>query len=337
MTPRKPPRSWPAAALLLLAQQPALEVDTRFQGTPAEAMQAVARLSAEEPERAIALAASFAEDEERPEAVRAEFRYAEGLALAGAGGLGPAAQAFASARALAGPGELRTAATYNQGTAELLAAEAQRLQTFKALQDPAAAGAPAGAAAGDPLAALRQVYLVAKATLVERLRADFADPDTRANLELVQRRLRELDDLEQQQEEEQQQQQDEQGDPNEEDQQGEKGEGKPDESQGDEEQQEQQEQGEKGEEQAEQQGKPPPAPADDPNAADPANQEAPQPSGAEEREAAANEGQGEPAERVLSREQVLRLLDKLDSIEEEAATLEALLRASRRVPVDKDW
>ena len=326
-----------AALLLLLAQEQALEVDTSFQGTPEEAMQAVARLSGDEPERAAALAESFAEDARWPEALRAEFRYAQGVVRDGAGAHGPAVQAFASARALAGPGELRVAATYNQGTAELLAAEEKRLETFKALQDPAGAGAAAQGSGADPLAVLRQAYLGARATLVERLRADFADPDTRANLELIQRRLRELDELERQKEEQEQQQQDQQqkGD---QDQQGDKGdEQKPDEGDKPEDPGKEDKPGDKGEKQDGEAGQPPPSPADDPNAADPANQGEQQPSGAEEREAAANEGQGEPAERVLSREQVLRLLDKLDAIDDEAAALQALLRASRRVPVDKDW
>ena len=125
-----------AALLLLFAQEQTLAVDTSFQGTPEEAMQAVARLSGDEYERAAALAEGFAEDARWPETLRAEFRYAEGVVRAGAGAHGPAVQAFASARALAGPGELRVAATYNQGTAELLAAEEKRLATFKALQDP---------------------------------------------------------------------------------------------------------------------------------------------------------------------------------------------------------
>jgi hypothetical protein len=40
---------------------------------------------------------------------------------------------------------------------------------------------------------------------------------------------------------------------------------------------------------------------------------------------------------VLSHEEVMRLLDRLDDLEDEAQVLEALLRATRRIPVDKDW
>ena len=61
---------------------------------------------------------------------------------------------FASARALAGPGELRVAATCNQGTAELLAAG-------RSACDPAGSGRGRAAARGRArtLAALRRAYL----------------------------------------------------------------------------------------------------------------------------------------------------------------------------------
>ena len=316
------------AAALALSQGQALEVDTSFQGTPAEALAAVQNLAGGEPERAAALADSFAKDERHPEALRAEFRFAQGVVLAGAGGDGPAAQAFASARALAGPGELRIAATYNQGTAELRAAEALRMETFRRLQDPAGAGAAAAPGSGaDPLAVLRQAYLRAKGTLLERLRADFTGEDARANLELIQRRLRELDELERQAEEEQQQQEQQQ----EEQQQGEQDEQQKSEGEEGEQQegegQESQQSEQPGEEQKEEQP--------DQGAADPLQDL--QPSGELPDVQPGDESSGEPAERVLSHEEVMRLLDRLDELEDEAQVLEALLRATRRIPVDKDW
>jgi hypothetical protein len=324
--------------LALVLAQAVLEVPLGFSGTPEQALASIAELATAEPERAARIAAELATSS-HPEPLRAEFRYAEGwlLAQGGAGGEpnhGAAAAAFASARALAGPGELRDAATYNQGTVELLLAEDLRART---LAQPPGAGV---GDASDPLAELRQAYLRAKATLVARLRSQAAHADTRANLELVQRRLREIEELERQREE---QQQEEQQQEDQEEDQGQEGEQEPQKGDPGEENQDQPPEEdpegenpdaskEPGEGQPEDEQKPPGEDAAEPAAPEPAGErpgELPEPK--------PSAAPGAPAERVLSREEVLRLMDKLEALDEEAAALEALLRASRRVPVEKDW
>ena len=176
----------------------------------------------------------------------------------------------------------------------------------------------------DPLQTARAAYLAAKEPLIERLRADWRDEDTRANLELIQRRLAELDEIERRREEqrqEQQQDQDQQGD-------GEgEGDGSEDPSEGEAE----------GEESS---------PADgsgDPNQTqpgqgeeEPQTQAAPRPAEGEG-EARSGTDPSELAERHLTREEVMRLLDKLGELEEAGAELEARLREARRIPVDRDW
>ena len=45
----------------------------------------------------------------------------------------------------------------------------------------------------------------------------------------------------------------------------------------------------------------------------------------------------QPAERHLTREEVMRLLDKLADIDEEGELLRQLLKKAERIPVEKDW
>jgi len=61
----------------------------------------------------------------------------------------------------------------------------------------------------------------------------------------------------------------------------------------------------------------------------------PEDSGAEEAPPTRRSAREE--ERVLSREEVQRLLDQLQEIEEQARAVRALLRERRRIPVEKDW
>jgi len=282
---------------------------------------------------------------------RAEVQYALGLvhtaaAQAPADPSGPppdileAAPAFESARALAGPGELRLDATYNLGGVFL--AEGERLRaTIPEIAGAANPGSqqqvvgppglppPGGAADGnDPLERARSAYETSKEHLIERLRADWRDADTRANLELIQRRLKELDELERQREEQQQEQEQEQ------DQEGEDGEGEEGENQESDEEPE----GEDAENQ-------------DPSESDAeGDPEQPQPEGGEQpnetEETQPPEGEPEPQppvdpselqERHLTREEVMRLLDRLAELEQQREKLDELLRESSRVPVPRDW
>ncbi len=233
------------------------------------------------------------------------------------GGFQPAAGAFQAARALSGPGVLRLDATYDLGLVHFHEGERAREQ----IPEVSGAALPeTDPAALDPLGAARAAYSEAKAVFVERLRADWRDEDTRANLELLQRRLKELDEIERQRQEEKEQEQEPQRQPSDE--------------------------GQSGDEEQPSDGEPqePQKDSEDPDAGkdQPARDQPPegqpgedQPRGGEQQpadpESAAN------AERRLTREQVLQLLDKLGELEKEAQALEAQIREARRVPVTRDW
>jgi hypothetical protein len=286
-----------------------------------------------------------------------------------------AAGEFQTARALAGAGELRLDATYDAGVVELQTAERLRARIPEVAQALGSAatpglqqvpppappgpivppGGPQPGAPGatpeqeDPLPLARAAYERARGTLCERLRADWQDVDTRANLELVQRRLRELDEIERRREEQQEQQeqqqepsddpsQDEEGDPKDQ----EKSEQDPsqqdpsqeDQSSQQEEQRDPQEQQEQQEEPSEeQQGDP----NEDPTAEQPSPenpQELEPPEGAEQGEA---QPQAQDSERHLTREEVMRLLDRLAEMEQQGKEFEARLRQARRQAVERDW
>lgn len=251
---------------------------------------------------------------------------------------------FESARALAGPGPLRLEATYDLGLAYLATGErwrahlpevAQRsdppLQVPLPTPPPPSDPAAAPEQAPDPLAQARVLYGLAKEALIERLRADWRDADTRANLELIQRRLRELDEIERQREEEQQeQQQDPSQDPNDQgdqEQPGDEGqEGEPQEGDQDTPPEEQQGNPEDPKKDDEQQ-----VPSGEERELGPEDVQPPQSGG----EAESRQQTGE--ERVLTREEVMRLLDQLGELEDQREALEAALRQARRVPVERDW
>jgi Ca-activated chloride channel family protein len=307
-----------------------------------------------------------------PERDRARAHFALGLTAAtraiehpeeGEPARAAAREAFALARALAGPGELRRDATYDLGMIELLHAEEVRA-TLPELGGaaPALGGsgqpalgaptAPQGAAepASDPLEEARSLYQAARGWFVERLRLEWQDEDTRANLELVQRRLRELDEIEKQREEQrEEEQQDPQQDPNkdeQQDQQDEKDEkggenqsdaqddqkGDPEkdrspeeqDSEGEQQQEKPQEESEEGErkpdEQKGQEEQPPEQPSEGEAGKEPPPQ-APQSS----------------EERVLTREEVMQLLDKLAELEEKQKAFEAAVRARQRAKMKRDW
>lgn len=306
-------------ALVALAPQEELGGGLSFRGTPAEALASVERLSdLGEAGRAIKIATEFAHDEEAGEPLRAEFHYAIGVVRSRHQLASPAEDAFLSARALAGPGELRLDATYDAGTLRLQRGELLWSEFLQSGGQPA----PGRKEAEDPLGPIRAAFLAAKELLIERLRGDWRDDDTRANLELIQRRLRMIDALEQMQQEE------EQPDPNESsDEEGEQGD--PNES-GDEQQ---------GPPEDQEGGEQPPAEGD-PNRdeSEDGAGEQPQPQPGELPDVDPQQVAAEQdAERHMSREDVMRLLDKLQQLEEEQRLLEALLRERRRIPVEKDW
>lgn len=274
------------------------------------------------------------------EPLRAEVHFAQGLAHLAGGESSSAEAAFGRARALAGPGELRLEAMYNRGLTVLLAAEAWRARIPELGGTPPAPAAPLPggsppAEEPDPLREARNAYLGARERLVERLRADWRDADTRANVELVQRRLAELDEIERQREEQQEQQ--EQQDQSREQSGGEE---ESDESkEGDGSQQEEERESEEGSEGEEKSGAPPDAP-------EPQAEEDRKESEGEEQQTGQEEGgeeepqseQSSPAQEVhLTREEVLRLLERLRQHEEEGTAVQRRLQQSARRGTSRDW
>jgi len=282
-----------------------------------------------------------------PERERAEFHYAHAVALGAAQSFAEAALAAHAARGLAGSSELGLASAYNAGTYRLMRAEELRREipqvreklALPPVAPPAPGSTPSGPtgaeSASDPIATARAAYLAARSDLVERWRAGAAHVDTRANLELVARRLRELDQLDQQQQAQQsdpnqRQDPDQKQDPQKQDQQQNQGQDAQDQQQQDQQQPDpkQQQDPNKPQDQQDQQ-KDPTQPPD-------AQQQPPEDSGA------ASSGDGaDPAqpqdERVLTPEEIQRLMQQLERIEDEAAQVQALLRRARRVPVKRDW
>ena len=263
-----------------------------------------------------------------------------------------ALDAFGSARALAGPGELRQDATYDLGTLELLRAERLRAKIPEVSGQPAMPAAPAAPTGNqlgagtpppeDPPPRARERYLAARDWLVERLRADWKDEDVRADLELVQRRLHELDAIE----EKRKQEQDQQKKSQDEDQQNK-------DQQNKDQQDKDQKDGEKPQDQnppkdpQDQKGnendKKPEDAEDQPKPDEKDGQPKPEDAQQEQPPPDAKEGQAgtpkepPPAERLLTREEVMQILDRLAEIEREHAALEAAGRARRRAGVKRDW
>jgi hypothetical protein len=325
------------AALCFLAL--ALQQPQPWKGTLAQGLQRVQELAqAGQKEEALALAEALA-SARRTSRARAAVEYARGVVHAGAGEREPAGESFEHARA-DGAGELRLASMYNLGTLALEQGE----ECYKKLPEVsgkpaappppvpgAAPGAPAAPPGPDPLAEARKSYLAARARFVERLRAQWDDADTRANLELVQRRLKRLDEIEKQRKEEQQKQQqqskDSKNDKDAKDKQDPKGKqdkqdpDKPKDDQKDKQDPQQQppdpkdQQQDKQDPQKPEQQKPDeqPKPGEEPKPPE----SAPQPQ--------------------LSKEELTRLLDKLQQLEEQAAKLRAQIHKARRVAVKKDW
>ncbi len=269
----------------------------------------------------------------QPELERAEALYAIGLVHGRARELPEAVEHLHRAAGLAGSSELGRAAACNAATFLLQGAESLRAQVpeireklgLAPLEPDPSAAAPGGAGqqAPDPLTLARGAYLFARKELATALRAERLAEDVRANLELCVRRLRELDSIERQREEEQQQQ----NQPDQQDQQ--KGEN----------QKQDPSQDSQPKEDSEQQ--------EDPQQQDPSQQEEQAPQEPEPEPGQQQEQKDEPSkeaqpdaaqdERPLSPEEMQRLLQQLQQIDEKAKAVEAMLRERRRQPVKKDW
>ncbi|MBK8179979.1 MAG: hypothetical protein IPK67_14070 [Planctomycetes bacterium] len=307
-------------------------------------------------EQALALAAGLAakplSDDER-----ALVFYHRGALLERAGRLQEAARSFAECGGLADPGSARLDAWYNAGTCLLSHADGLFLAIPEVRESrklpplaPAAPAAPGAAPAPGPsapgpsapadpnqdLEAARSAFEDSIEALTLRLRADWHDLDTRANLELARKRLRELDEIAKRREQEQQQE--DQKDP------------KQDEKQKDPKEQDPEKQEPK-QDQEGQDSKPQDPEKQDPAKQDPQQKETgdpkekpeqpaeppPEPKDGEQKQEPQPTPAGQPEERELSKEEVLRLFDQLADIERQAKELQARIRATRRQPVEKDW
>ena len=264
------------------------------------------------------------------EDLQAEVHYAAGLVGLESEDRERAAGGFEAARASAGSGELRLQATYNLGLTALLEGEEWRARMLEIEgRMPGLIGPTLeqGGAQVDPQTSARAAYLRARELLVERLRQDWRDGRTRANVELVQRRLKWLDQLEQ----ERRQQQDGAQKP-------------PEDRQGDPQQD--------GSEPRDQQDPQDPSqdpqnPERDPNEAqpgendeqDPQAGETPQQENPDQRESDQEPppGEGEAQEVYLTREEEQRLFDRLRAHEQEGEQVEARLYQTHRRRVDRDW
>lgn len=262
----------------------------------------------------------------------AELHFAKGVIEERAQRRDLARESFSRTVALAGPGSLRLDAAFNEGTSHVLEGEEWRAkipevaqangQAAPPPQPPAAVPIPGAPAEEDPLAKARASYLAARTRLVERLRLDGGDDDARANVELVQRRLRELDEIEKKREEEkkkdEQQKQDQKDQKDEQDSKDEPKDPKDEPAKPDEKKPEDEK---PKDEPKPEEKKPEEPPKDDEPKPQDAQDQKPKPP--------------EPAE--MSREQMMQLLDKLQELEEQNKRLQEQLRQTRRTKVKKDW
>lgn len=277
-----------------------------------------------------------------PPGVRAEAEYGLGLAQSLAAPAAPdedartARRADAStnlehARLLAGPGELRLDATYEMGLLEFDAGEEQRAKIPEISgqpPQPPMPAAPNAAATGaeappDPLQLARAAYQRARAHFCDRLRMDWKDADTRANVELCQRRLRELDEIEKKREQEKKEQEQQQKDQQKDQKQQDQKDSKPEDSK-DKEKPEDAKPKDPGEDRKEdpKEQEPPP----DPKEEKPEDAMAPEPKPADPKDA-----------EKMSKEEELQLRDRLQKIDEIQKELAEKLKRQRKVSVEKDW
>lgn len=267
---------------------------------------------------------------------RAELHFAKGVIAERALRRDLARESFSRTVAFAGPGSLRLDAAFNEGTSHVLEGEEWRAkipeiaqakgQAAPPPQPPAAAPIPGAPAEEDPLAKARTSYLAARTRLVERLRLDGGDDDARANVELVQRRLRELDEIEKKREEEQKKQDEEkQKDENE------KKDSKDQKDPKDEPKDEKDDPAQPDEKKPEDE-----TPKDEPKPEEKKPEEPPK-DDQQKPEEAKDQKPKPPEPTEMSREQMMQLLDKLQELEEQNKKLQEELRQTRRAKVKKDW
>jgi hypothetical protein len=260
-------------------------------------------------------------------------RNLEGLAHHKRGALEAAEEAWQVARGLAiGRGSL--AACDGLGLLDLELAEeyfAQIPEVQGKTNNPMAPNftAPAPSTQGtdeeeapDPLSLARESYLAAREHLVERLRVNWRNEDTRANVELIQKRLHSLDDIEaeRRQEDGQERSDDQSQDSEAEDSNDSSDEGS--ENPEDEPQESDQQKESEGDPEGE---------------GDPQENEEDSDDPEEQPEEGDGEEQAEPEERLLTKEEQQRLLDQLRRHNEKGEELRERLARLRARSTDKDW
>jgi len=369
---RRRTREEPEGSLLVAALLPFLPL-AQEPFSPSEALRDIVRHHRAGESEALEKAATtlLAHEGELTELERAKAHFSLGLLYATRARANPeegdplrekSRDEFSAARALAGPGDLRADATYDLGALELFHAESVRAkipelggQTLAPNSPSAPPGIPGlpPPAAADPLKDARALYEAARGWFVERLRLSWQDEDTRANLELIQRRLHELDELEKKREEQKQEQQDQNQDQDQQNQ-DQKDQDQKDKDQEDKDQQSQDQKDSQDKDNPKQDPKDEqdPQQPQDPKDQQPDEQPKPEDKGQaqkeqpepapEEQPKEGEEAQPQAAEpkdgeeRVLTREEVMQLLDKLAELEKRQKALEAALRAKRR-SAKRDW
>lgn len=265
---------------------------------------------------------------------RAEVRFARGV-VDSLEKLRPEARAdFEAARAGASDRGLRHDAIYDLGVLALEEGEEIRSTLPEITGKPPAPPPPippANPTSGqkpppDPIQLARAAYMQAREHFVERLKSDWNDGDTQANVELCLKRLRQLDEIEKKREEEKKKQdeqkqkdQDQKQDPKDKqdqknsDQKSDKNDSKEDPKPNDQKPEDQQE---------------------------PKKPEEKKP---DEKQDPKQEGEKkdvpppDPKEAQMSREEMTQLLDRLKQLEDESKKIQAQLKAARRGKVKKDW
>jgi len=249
--------------------------------------------------------------ERLPGPLRAEVRLARGLLRARLEEGEQADRELELARADAGPGALREAAIYALGTLDLGRGEVLR-QSIPEVSG--AEPAPPGASEEeepDPLELARACYRDAREHLVEGLQLDWRDADTRANVELCVRRLRELDEIEREREERERQQQEDEQQPSDEP------------SEGD------------GEEEGDEQKGEPEEPQPDEGERDQPDEPMPdEPAESDEQQVPEEVTEEEV---LLTEEQMKQLLEQLRRHQEAGEQLEERLRRRGPVRGERDW
>ncbi len=339
----------------------------QWEGDMRQALEQMRSLSAGEDLRGASKLAGFVLDETnlnrlaKTDAERAELKYAAGVVAVLSERPAVAASSFRSAGALAGPGELRGAALFNAGVAlieegevaynqitEVRAKEAQQNKSLVKQSDPMGTGM-------DTLPIARERFLVARSALLDRLRLDWNDQDTRANLEYVQRRLSELDEIERKRDEEFSSKQENSGQETEQSESGEEdrdGQNRNEDNESEESGQSGVNDEQEGEPESESKSDPTPGEGADEGAEQP-NPNAPEEEDAEsqkledaetgreeetDEDAAEGEaGAPEKTEETMSQPEKVVLLDLLADIEKQARLMRAALARSRRVEVERDW